>query len=83
MNILFISGGEIIIILVIVVMLFGAKKLPEIAKAMGKGMQEFKKATNDIKKELNTDNSEIIEEFKDMKKSVDKYRIFENDNKKP
>ena len=82
MELLFISGGEIIIVLVIAVMLFGAKRLPEIARAMGKGMQEFKKATNEIKKEITTDNSEIIDEFKDMKKTVDKYRIFENNNEK-
>ena len=80
MELLFISGGEIIIVLVIAVMLFGSKRLPEIARAMGKGMHEFKKATNEIKKEITTDNSEIIEEFKDMKKTVDKYRIFENNN---
>lgn len=74
----FISGGEIIIILFIVVLLFGANKLPEIARAMGKGMREFKKATNEIKKEISEDNKEIAEEFKEMKNEVEKYRVFEN-----
>ena len=81
-HILFISGGEIVVILLIVVMLFGSKRLPEIAKAMGKGMQEFKKATNEIKKEISTDNQEIIDEVKDLKKTVDKYRVFENNDTK-
>ncbi len=50
---LFISGQEIMVILVIVVMLFGANKIPEIARGLGKGMRQIKDATNDIKKEIN------------------------------
>jgi sec-independent protein translocase protein TatA len=50
---LFISGQEIFVILVIVVMLFGANKIPEIARGLGKGMRQIKDATNDIKKEIN------------------------------
>src|SRR4030066_924436 len=49
---LFISGGEIFVILLVVVMVFGADKLPEIAREMGKGMRQIKKATNDIKREI-------------------------------
>jgi sec-independent protein translocase protein TatA len=49
---LFISGSEIFIILVIVVMLFGADKLPELARGLGKGMQQLKNATNEVKKEI-------------------------------
>jgi len=50
---LFISGQEIFVIMVIVVMLFGAKKIPDIARGLGKGMRQIKDATNDIKKEIN------------------------------
>ncbi len=50
---LFISGPEIFFVLVIVVMLFGAKRIPEIARGLGKGMRQIKDATNDIKKEIN------------------------------
>ncbi|UMB59669.1 twin-arginine translocase TatA/TatE family subunit [Lutibacter sp. A80] len=50
---LFISGAEIFVVLVIVVMLFGADKLPEIARGLGKGMRQVKDATNDIKREIN------------------------------
>ena len=49
---LFISGGEIFVILLITVMLFGADKLPEIARGLGKGMRQIKDATNDIKREI-------------------------------
>ncbi|NOY58058.1 MAG: twin-arginine translocase TatA/TatE family subunit [Calditrichaeota bacterium] len=46
------SGPELIIILFVIVLLFGAKKLPELAKGMGKGIREFKKAADDVKKEI-------------------------------
>ena len=49
---LFISGAEIFVILLIVVMVFGADKLPEIARGLGKGMRQVKDATNDIKREI-------------------------------
>jgi len=49
---LFISGGEIFVILLVVVMVFGADKLPEIARELGKGMRQIKNATNDIKREI-------------------------------
>jgi len=50
---LFISGAEIAFILFIVIMVFGADKLPEIARGLGKGMKTIKNATNDIKHEIN------------------------------
>ena len=49
---LFISGAEIFVVLIITVMLFGADKLPEIARGLGKGMRQIKDATNDIKREI-------------------------------
>lgn len=49
---LFISGPEIFVVLLIVVMLFGADKIPEIARGLGKGMRQLKDATNDIKREI-------------------------------
>jgi sec-independent protein translocase protein TatA len=42
------GGGEIILILALILILFGAKKLPELAKGLGQGIKEFKKATNEV-----------------------------------
>lgn len=77
---LFISGAEIFIILVIVVMLFGADKLPELARGLGKGMQQLKNATNEVKKEINDGakkqgidtslTSDIQKDFKNIKNKV-------------
>jgi sec-independent protein translocase protein TatA len=47
-----IGGGELIFILFIVLMLFGADKIPDIARTMGKAMAQLKHATNDIKNEI-------------------------------
>ena len=41
------GGQELLLILVIVLLLFGAKKLPELARGMGKGIKDFKKAQNE------------------------------------
>lgn len=47
-----IGGGELILIIFIALMLFGSDKIPEIARAMGKGMAQLKNATNEIKNEI-------------------------------
>ena len=46
------GGGEIILILAITLILFGAKKLPELAKGLGQGIKEFKKATQNASEGL-------------------------------
>lgn len=49
---LFISGAELVFIMFIVVMVFGADKIPGIAKGLGKGMRQLRDATDDIKREI-------------------------------
>lgn len=46
------GGWEIMIILVFVLVFFGASKIPEIARGMGKGIREFKDATKEIKDDI-------------------------------
>jgi len=46
------NGWEIVLILAVVLVLFGAKKLPELARGLGQGIKEFKKATRDVTEEL-------------------------------
>ncbi|RLD78758.1 MAG: twin-arginine translocase TatA/TatE family subunit [Bacteroidetes bacterium] len=80
---LFISGAEIFIILVIVVMLFGADKIPELARGLGKGMQQLKNATEEVKKEINDSakKSGIDTEFtRDIEKEVKKIKNKVQDN---
>ena len=56
---------EIIIIFIVVLLIFGGKKLPEFAKGLGEGIKEFKKATNDIKDEVDNAISEKNTDKKD------------------
>ena len=79
--VLFISGAEIVFIMFIVVMVFGADKIPGIAKGLGKGMRQLRDATDEIKREIqksaekqgiDTDiTSDIKKEFDDVKKGLD------------
>jgi len=58
-----VGGSEIIIILAVVLLLFGGKKIPELMRGIGKGVKEFKDATNGLQDEL--------KEVKDEMKKID------------
>ncbi len=66
----FIGGPEIVFVFLIVLLLFGSKRIPEFAKMMGKGMREFRKATEDIKREINEETKTFSDDFKDMSNSI-------------
>ena len=73
---IFISSTEILFILFIVVMVFGADKIPDVAKGLGKGIRSLKNATNEIKNEVsrsvenNKIDTEISNNIKEGIKSV-------------
>ncbi len=46
------GGWEILLIVLVLLIFFGAKKIPELAKGLGKGIREFKDATKEIKDEI-------------------------------
>jgi sec-independent protein translocase protein TatA len=61
MNVMFaamLGGWEIVLILAVVLILFGARKLPELARGLGQGIKEFKKATREVTEELSTSMDE-------------------------
>jgi sec-independent protein translocase protein TatA len=47
-----IGGWEFMLILLVVLLLFGAKKIPDLARGLGKGIREFKDATKEVKREI-------------------------------
>ncbi|MBE0661208.1 MAG: twin-arginine translocase TatA/TatE family subunit [Bacteroidales bacterium] len=63
-----ISGGEIFVILLIVFIVFGPSKIPEVARSLGRMMNEVKKASSDISREFRNETS-VIE--RDLKKTTD------------
>lgn len=67
---IFISGQEIFVILLVVLLLFGANKIPDIAKGLGKGMREFKKAADDIKKEMSDHTGDLKNDFKEINDDI-------------
>ncbi len=76
-----IGGPEIIIILVVVLLLFGGKKIPELARGLGKGIKDFKDATNESN--IKNDIKDVASEINELKSSVDKInpkKIFKTDN---
>ncbi len=59
---------ELIVILVVALIIIGPKKLPDLARSLGKGLAEFRRATDDVKESLNVNN--IRDEAKEIKDSI-------------
>ena len=68
-----IGGAELFVIVLVVIMFFGADKIPEIARGIGKGIRTVRNATNDIKREI-TDSAESDLDMKDVKESFEEGR---------
>jgi sec-independent protein translocase protein TatA len=62
--------GETVLILVVVLLLFGAKRIPEIAGALGKGINQFKKNVNDVDKSFREAGNTFSAEVKSGQDSV-------------
>ncbi len=78
MLVYFISGAEIFVIFLIVLLLFGADKIPEIAKGLGKGIRQVKDATQEIKTEIQksakskgVDTKSISDQIDKVKEDID------------
>lgn len=67
------GGMEVLIIALAILLFFGAKRIPELARGIGQGMKEFRKASSEIKKELeegekegmSSENEETVDKKKD------------------
>lgn len=57
-----ISFGELAVVLIIVLLLFGPSRLPSLAKSMGEALREFKKAQNEFDKPVNTEDASDLKE---------------------
>jgi sec-independent protein translocase protein TatA len=84
-----IGGSEVFFILMVVLMLFGSKSIPGIAKTLGKGMREIKTATNEIKRDIQNSTLEMRKDLNvenpitEMKKMIDQPiepKEFKKDN---
>jgi sec-independent protein translocase protein TatA len=70
------GGSEIVLILFVILLLFGGKGIPGIAKTLGKGIREFKQATNDLQRDIQESTggitSQINEHIQEVKKELDR-----------
>jgi sec-independent protein translocase protein TatA len=92
MTLLFLNSigtGEMILILFVVLMLFGSKSIPSLAKTLGKGMREIKTASNEIKRDLQNSALEMRKDLNienpldDIIKTIEKpneIKDFKEDN---
>ena len=71
-----ISFGEIFIVIIVIFIIFGPQKIPELARRFGKGMREIKKASSEIQREIN-------QEVSNFKTDVDMERIVNESDPKP
>jgi sec-independent protein translocase protein TatA len=66
------SGSEILLVLVVALILFGSKSIPDVAKMVGKGVREFRNATSEIQKEIDSYTSDIKKDVNEIKDSITK-----------
>ena len=64
------GGGEMMLILVAVLLLFGGKKLPELARGLGKGIREFKDASEGVKREIHRNINSVTNEEEEKKEEL-------------
>jgi sec-independent protein translocase protein TatA len=70
------GGGEVVLILFVILLLFGGKGIPNVARTLGKGIREFKDAAGGIQKDLQESTRHITdqvnEHIQEVKKEIDK-----------
>ncbi len=64
------SGSEIFLIVLFILIFFGSNKIPDFARTLGKGMREFKRAADDIKREITTETGDITKDFRDIRSDI-------------
>lgn len=64
------GGGEIFVILLVVLLFFGSKGIPQVAKGLGRGMREFRDAMNGIEREIKQETNKIDDEVKKIEEDT-------------
>ncbi|MDZ7719465.1 MAG: twin-arginine translocase TatA/TatE family subunit [Balneolaceae bacterium] len=66
------GGFEMVIIVLVILLLFGAKRIPELARGIGQGINEFRKASDDIKKEIDKGKDDVSKSTKYEEQETEK-----------
>lgn len=75
------GGIEWLVIVLIVLLMFGAKKIPELARGLGQGLTEFRKASSDIRKEIERGAEEPTREERERSDEEEKSKQHKTDTK--
>lgn len=75
------GGFEWVIVIMVVLLLFGAKRIPELARGLGKGISEFRRAQDDIRKEIDRGSEEEEQSKEQQKQSQKSQSASESDSK--
>ena len=65
------GAGEIFMVILVVLLLFGSKKIPEFARGLGKGIRQFKDATSNIQRDIEDSVKETKKDLDEVKKKLD------------
>jgi sec-independent protein translocase protein TatA len=60
------GGGEVFVIMLVVLLFFGSKGIPQVAKGLGRGMREFRDAMNGIEREIRQETDKLKDEVKEV-----------------
>lgn len=77
-----VGAGELMLIMIFILIFFGSKNIPQIARGLGKGMREIKDASNSIRSEIAREANKVTEET-GIKKDIDTIRDDINKNIQP
>jgi len=64
------GGGEIFVILLVVLLFFGSKGIPQVAKGLGRGMREFRDAMGGIEREIRQETNKVKDEVKKIEEDT-------------
>ncbi len=77
-----IGPWEVILIIVVALLVFGAKKLPELGRAVGKGIKEFKRGINDVESEINAIDGDPKDPYRHLEQNNGKLHYEEKTSDK-
>ena len=61
------GGGEIFVVLMVVLLFFGSKRIPEVARNLGRGMRQFRNAANDIQRDITDSVKDVKDQIENEK----------------